>query len=79
MGLTDVLDVEVVSDETTFTPDHSHIPLSGSRFGWCNDGNHVRCKAVLPDRKHPDPGRKGAYYTLPGRRCPCACHARNLD
>jgi len=73
-----ILEAEVVSDETTFVPDLEHIPFSSSRFGWCNDGNHVRCPAVIPDRWHPDPPNRKTKYLLRGHRCPCACHARDL-
>lgn len=88
--MTEVLDVEVVSEETTFTPDLPDLPMGGSLFGWCQDAKdgigvidpreitllHERCPAFVLPRSHPDPARKGATYTLAGRRCPCACHTR---
>lgn len=74
--MTEVIDVEVVSDETTFTPSPEGLPFSGSPSDWCHFGQHVQCPAVWWPRKHPDPARKGATYTLPGRRCPCVCHSR---
>lgn len=80
----DVLDGEVVSEETTFTPD---VPAE-ERLGWCQDAwdlqltpfeedlLHDQCPAFLAPLPLPDPARKGSTYTLPARLCSCACHTR---
>lgn len=79
----DTIEGEVVSDETTFTPD-----LPESLFGHCNDALslpltpvelnrlHDSCPAILDPQPWPDPARKGSTYVLPGRRCSCVCHTR---
>lgn len=89
--MNDVIEGEVVSEETTFTPDPPDLPMGGSKFGHCQDAVdgvqfgmdpreitalHERCPAFLLPTQHPDPARKGTFYTLPGRRCPCVCHTR---
>lgn len=82
--MTDVLDGEVVSEETTFTPD---VPAT-HMLGWCQDAwdlpltpneedlLHDQCPAWLAPMVLPDPGRKNGTYTLPARRCSCQCHTR---
>lgn len=80
--MSDILDAEVVSDETTFVPDLDHIPFCGVRTGWCMDGNHAPnehsrgCPVVIGGNRYPDPSRKGVFYTTPKYRCPCDCHTR---
>lgn len=80
--MTEVLDAEIVSDETTFEPD---LPLH--LLGWCNDVKianstaeanrlHDKCPAVIPPRPWPDPTRPGRTYMLKGYRCSCECHTR---
>jgi hypothetical protein len=81
--VTDVLDAEVVSEETTFEPD---LPLR--LFGHCNDALdlpldprelnrlHDSCPAILDPQPWPDPARKGSTYMLKGARCSCVCHTR---
>jgi hypothetical protein len=79
----DVVEGEVAED----------LPLGGSLMGHCQDAKdgvawgmdprevaslHLGCPATVWPTQHPDPARKGATYTLPGRRCPCACHTRPL-
>lgn len=85
--MTEVLDAEIVSDETTFEPDLSALPAT-EPSGWCNDALtlplskdelnrlHDQCPAVFLPKRWPDPSRKGAFYTTPGRRCSCVCHTR---
>lgn len=68
----DVIEGEVVS----------HLPLKG-KSGWCTgpEGSrcqHERCPAIFPESKLPDPARQGAFYTIPGHRCSCECHSRDL-
>jgi hypothetical protein len=69
----------------------SEVPMSVSLFGHCQDAKdfaefydpreiarfHLNCPAVIPARQWPDPAGNGTtFFTLPGRRCPCACHTR---
>lgn len=86
----DVLDAEVVSEETTFEPSPAALPFGKSLMGHCQDALdleglvdprevarlHQGCPATVWPQEWPDPARKGATYTLPGRRCPCVCHTR---
>ena len=82
--MTDVIDAEVVSETVEFVPEEPDLPFGKSRFGWCNDGHHAPtetsagCPGTIYPRRHPDPARKGTFYTLPGRRCPCPCHQRDF-
>lgn len=90
MGLTEpVIEGEVVSEETTFSPD---IPFSKSRSGWCISGQHAPgentkgCPGIFPAQEYVDPaapkprkGGKPKTYTRPAYRCPCECHSRDLD
>lgn len=81
--MTETLDAEVVSDETTFEP-----RLGLTLLGWCNDAlnlpllqeerNHLhsQCPAIIGPFTWPDPSRKGSHYTTPARRCSCKCHTR---
>lgn len=85
--MTEVLDAEIVSDETTFTPDASHLPAT-ELIGWCQDAKdfpldreelnrlHTQCPGTIWPTRWPDPARKGTFYTTPGRRCSCVCHTR---
>lgn len=75
----DVLDVEVVSDETTFTPNLDHVPFAQHRSGWCMSGHHQNCSGYMGGSAWPDPQRKGAFFHTRSYRCPCFCHTRDLD
>jgi hypothetical protein len=80
--VTDIVEAVVLED----------LPLGGSPSGWCQDALdnaeyldvretarlHGDCFGALGAIEWPDPGRKGATYILPGRRCPCVCHTRPL-
>lgn len=78
-----ILDGEVVSDETTFTPDLSHIEFSAHPFGWCNDGNHgpnertKGCPGIVGGTPWPDPAARHKFIPNPKKRCPCWCHRRD--
>ena len=52
------------------------LPLRASPSDWCFHNQHLQCPATFWPQKHPDPSRNGAFYTLPGGRCPCKCHTR---
>lgn len=67
------------------------LPLAESLSGHCQDAKqapewgydadevqrlHLACPATFWPTTWPDPARKGATYTTPGRRCPCVCHTR---
>lgn len=71
-----MIDAEIISDETVFTPTPPDLPFSNGPLGWCNDRLHTECPGWVPPHTWADPARKGATYTSRGRRCPCACHTR---
>lgn len=81
--MTDVLDGEVLSDTTDFTPS-----LPTRLLGWCNDALdlpmsgpekrslHSACPAIISPQVYNDPARKGSTFSSPGCRCACVCHSR---
>jgi len=87
---TDVLEGEVVSDETTFSPSLPPKPEKPHLMGHCQDAwdlpltpdeedlLHIACPGYLPPTPWPDPARKGATYQLPSIACSCQCHTRPL-